>query len=57
MRINNTWNWPVNQVVSKLAPCLAAGCTAILNLPKLPLSSMVIAEILDEAKVPAGFLI
>ena len=49
------WNWPVNQVVSKLAPCLAAGCTAILKPSEIaPLSSMVIAEILDEAKVPAG---
>ncbi|NCX92185.1 MAG: aldehyde dehydrogenase family protein, partial [Rhodobacteraceae bacterium] len=42
-------------VVSKLAPCLAAGCTAILKPSEIaPLSSMVIAEILDEAKVPAG---
>ena len=49
------WTWPVNQVVSKLAPCLAAGCTAILKPSEIaPLSSMVIAEILDEAKVPAG---
>ena len=49
------WNWPVNQVVSKLAPCLAAWCTAILKPSEIaPLSSMVIAEILDEAKVPAG---
>ena len=49
------WNWPVNQVVSQLAPCLAAGCTAILKPSEIaPLSSMVIAEILDEAKVPAG---
>ena len=49
------WNWPVNQVVSKLAPCLASGCTAILKPSEIaPLSSLVIAEILDEAKVPAG---
>ena len=31
------WNWPVNQVVSKLAPCLASGCTAILKPLKLRL--------------------
>jgi aldehyde dehydrogenase (NAD+) len=49
------WNWPVNQVVSKLAPCLASGCTAILKPSEIaPLSSMIIAEILHEAKVPAG---
>ena len=55
MRVNNTLELAVNQVVSKLAPCLAAGCTAILKPSEIaPLSSMVIAEILDEAKVPAG---
>jgi aldehyde dehydrogenase (NAD+) len=49
------WNWPVNQVVSKLAPCIASGCTAVLKPSEIaPLSSLVIAEILDEAKVPAG---
>ena len=49
------WNWPVNQVVSKLAPCIASGCTAILKPSEIaPLSSMVIAEILHEAGVPAG---
>ena len=49
------WNWPVNQVVSKLAPCIAAGCTAVLKPSEIaPLSSMVIAEILHEANVPSG---
>ena len=24
------WNWPLNQIVSKVAPALAAGCTMIL---------------------------
>ena len=52
------WNWPVNQVVSKLAPCIATGCTAILKPSEIaPLSSMVIAEILHEANVPSGSLI
>ena len=49
------WNWPINQVVSKLAPCIASGCTAVLKPSEIaPLSSLVVAEILDEAKVPAG---
>ena len=49
------WNWPVNQVVSKFAPCIAAGCTAVLKPSEIaPLSSMVIAEILHEANVPPG---
>ena len=49
------WNWPINQILSKLAPCLASGCTAILKPSEIaPLSALVICEILDEAKVPAG---
>ncbi|MDA9734540.1 aldehyde dehydrogenase family protein [SAR116 cluster bacterium] len=51
------WNWPINQVVSKLAPCLASGCTAVLKPSEIaPLSSMVIAEIFHEAGVPKGVL-
>jgi len=49
------WNWPINQVVSKLAPCLASGCTAILKPSEIaPLSALIIAEIFDEAGVPNG---
>ena len=49
------WNWPINQVVSKLAPCIAAGCTSILKPSEIaPLSSILIAEMIDEAGVPPG---
>ena len=49
------WNWPINQVVSKLAPCLASGCTSVLKPSEIaPLSAMVIAEIFHEAGVPKG---
>ncbi len=49
------WNWPINQVVSKLAPCMASGCTAILKPSEIaPLSAMVVAEIFHEAGVPKG---
>ena len=49
------WNWPINQVVSKLAPCLASGCVAILKPSEIaPISAMVIAEIFHEAGVPKG---
>ena len=49
------WNWPINQVVSKLAPCLASGCTAVLKPSEIaPLSAMVIAEIFHESGVPKG---
>ena len=49
------WNWPMNQVCLKVIPALAAGCTMILKPSELaPLSSMILAEIIDEAKFPAG---
>ena len=49
------WNWPANQVACKLAPALAAGCTVVLKPSELaPLSALILAEVLDEAGVPAG---
>ena len=49
------WNWPINQIVSKVAPCIASGCTAVLKPSEIaPLSAMVFAEIIHEAGVPAG---
>jgi aldehyde dehydrogenase (NAD+) len=49
------WNWPMNQVMLKVAPALAAGCTVILKPSELsPLSSMVLAEAIDAAGIPAG---
>jgi aldehyde dehydrogenase (NAD+) len=49
------WNWPVNQMVLKIAPALATGCTMVLKPSELtPLSAMLYAEILHEAGVPDG---
>ena len=49
------WNWPVNQVVCKVAPALAAGCTMVLKPSEIaPFDAMIFAEILDAAGVPAG---
>jgi aldehyde dehydrogenase (NAD+) len=49
------WNWPMNQVVCKVAPALLAGCTVVLKPSELaPLSAQVFAEIVHEAGVPAG---
>ena len=49
------WNWPMNQVVAKVAPALAAGCTVVLKPSEFaPLSSYLLAEILHESGVPAG---
>ncbi len=49
------WNWPMNQVTLKVIPALGAGCTVILKPSEIaPLSSMLFAEMVDEAGFPAG---
>lgn len=49
------WNWPLNQVASKVAPALAAGCTVVLKPSEIaPLSAMIIAEIINAAGAPPG---
>ncbi|MDA0650237.1 MAG: aldehyde dehydrogenase family protein [Proteobacteria bacterium] len=49
------WNWPINQVVLKVLPAIATGCTCVLKPSEhTPVSAMLYAEILDEAGVPAG---
>jgi aldehyde dehydrogenase (NAD+) len=49
------WNWPMNQVVAKVAPALAAGCTMVLKPSEFAsLSSYLFAQILHDAGVPAG---
>ena len=49
------WNWPINQIALKVIPAFATGCTMILKPSELaPLSAMIIAELIDEAKFPKG---
>jgi len=49
------WNWPMNQVCLKVIPALASGCTMILKPSELaPLSSIILAEIIDDVKFPKG---
>lgn len=49
------WNFPINQVICKVAPALAAGCSMVLKPSEVsPLSALIIAEILAAAGVPAG---
>ena len=49
------WNWPMNQVMLKVAPALAAGCTVVLKPSELaPLSAMLLAEMIGEAGFPPG---
>lgn len=49
------WNWPMNQVTLKVIPAILAGNTCVLKPSEIaPLSSMVFAEIVDEAGLPKG---
>ena len=49
------WNWPLNQIVSKVAPALAAGCAMVLKpSEEAPRCAMIFAEVLAAAGVPAG---
>ncbi|MCP5433480.1 MAG: aldehyde dehydrogenase family protein [Alphaproteobacteria bacterium] len=49
------WNWPVNQIMCKVAPALGAGCTMVLKPSEVaPYNAAILAEILHEAGVPKG---
>ncbi|NJP47454.1 aldehyde dehydrogenase family protein [Streptomyces sp. PRB2-1] len=49
------WNYPLHQIVAKVAPALTAGCTVVLKPAEdTPLVAQLFAEILDAAGLPAG---
>ncbi|GGE37276.1 aldehyde dehydrogenase family protein [Actibacterium pelagium] len=49
------WNWPLSQVVLKLAAALAAGCTMVLKPSEYSTKTAVLlTEAVHEAGVPAG---
>lgn len=49
------WNWPLNQIVCKVAPAIAAGCTMVLKPSEIaPVSGLIFAEIMAEAGTPKG---
>ncbi len=49
------WNYPLHQIVAKVAPALAAGCTVVLKPSEVaPLTAAIFAEVVAEAGVPAG---
>ncbi|MFT6533658.1 MAG: succinate-semialdehyde dehydrogenase/glutarate-semialdehyde dehydrogenase [Limimaricola cinnabarinus] len=51
------WNFPVSQLVRKIAPALAAGCTVVAKPPEdTPASPTILANVLTEAGLPAGAL-
>jgi len=49
------WNWPMNQVILKVVPAIAAGCTVVLKPSEIaPLSSLLLAEMIDAVGFPTG---
>ena len=49
------WNFPLHQIIGKVAPALAAGCTMVLKPSKeAPLNAFILADIIDEIGLPAG---
>ncbi|HYF45600.1 MAG TPA: aldehyde dehydrogenase family protein, partial [Acidimicrobiales bacterium] len=49
------WNYPLHQIVAKVAPALAAGCTVVLKPSEVaPLDAFILAEVIDEVGLPAG---
>ncbi|WP_017583503.1 aldehyde dehydrogenase family protein [Nocardiopsis valliformis] len=49
------WNYPLHQIVLKVVPALLAGNTVVLKPSEVaPLSAYSLAEVLDEAGLPAG---
>ncbi|WP_062296812.1 NAD-dependent succinate-semialdehyde dehydrogenase [Demequina maris] len=49
------WNFPLAMATRKIAPALAAGCTVVVKPAALtPLTTLLLASVLEEAGVPAG---
>src|SRR5579871_4480990 len=51
------WNYPLHQIMAKVAPALAAGCTVVLKPSEVaPLNAFVLAEACESIGLPAGVL-
>jgi acyl-CoA reductase-like NAD-dependent aldehyde dehydrogenase len=51
------FNFPLNLVAHKLAPALAAGCAVVLKPDeKTPLTALLLAEVLEDAGLPGGWV-
>jgi len=49
------WNWPMNQITTKVSAALAAGCTMVLKPSEIsPYCGMLLAEVFDKAGIPNG---
>lgn len=51
----NPWNYPLHQLIGKLGPALAAGCTVVLKPSQdTPLHAFLLAQMIEEIGLPAG---
>src|SRR5258706_14941866 len=51
------WNYPLHQIMAKVAPALASGCTVVLKPSEIaPLNAMLLAEACESIDLPAGVL-
>jgi succinate-semialdehyde dehydrogenase / glutarate-semialdehyde dehydrogenase len=51
------WNVPLAMATRKVGPALAAGCTVVLKpAPQTPLTTLLFAQVMQEAGLPAGVL-
>jgi len=49
------WNFPLHQIIGKVAPALASGCTMVLKPSKeAPLNAFILADIIHECGIPPG---
>lgn len=49
------WNYPLNQLVGKMAPALAAGCTMVVKpSEQTSLQDFIVAKACDDIGLPAG---
>ncbi len=49
------WNFPLHQIVAKVAPAMAAGCSVVLKPSEVaPLDAFILTEIIEQAGLPAG---
>ncbi|BFT63416.1 aldehyde dehydrogenase family protein [Pseudomonas moorei] len=51
----NPWNYPLHQLIGKLAPALAAGCTVVVKpSQETPLHAFLLAQMIEDIGLPAG---
>ena len=49
------WNWPMNQITTKVSAAIASGCSMILKPSEIsPYCAMLLAEVIDKAGLPKG---